>query len=206
MKVAEIFSSLQGEGRYAGYPMLFIRTSGCSRSCNWCDTKQHINGKDVSVQKILKTIRESKIKRICFTGGEPLLQIEDILQVVFYVYGEYSCHLETNGDLLSDNTEDISQVFDYISISPKERSVAEQCKKVLKKFCDEDAYDIKVVTDLKTVGINMLKYATILMPFTFGNVAKDLLIRQSVWQYCVDNNLRYSPRLHYEIFGKKRGV
>ncbi|HEX9445970.1 MAG TPA: radical SAM protein, partial [Candidatus Binatia bacterium] len=29
MRVAEIFHSIQGEGRLAGAPSVFIRTSGC---------------------------------------------------------------------------------------------------------------------------------------------------------------------------------
>ena len=124
---------------------------------------------------------------------------------MFDVYGEYNCYLETNGDLLGGYIEDISQVFKYISISPKVCSVAKQCKKILKNLCTT-TYDIKVVTDLQTVGVDMLKYATMLMPFTSGDANKDLKIRQRVWQYCVEHNVRYSPRLHYETFGQKRGV
>ena len=67
--------------------------------------------------------------------------------------------------------------------------------------------DIKVVTDLKTTGMDMLKYATMLMPLTTGDIEKDAQIRKDVWGYCVENRIRYSPRLHVEIFGyNKRGI
>src|SRR5687767_11869448 len=38
LRIAEIFHSLQGEGRCAGTPSVFIRTSGCNLRCWFCDT------------------------------------------------------------------------------------------------------------------------------------------------------------------------
>ena len=38
MKIAEIFRSLQGEGKNQGKPCLFIRLAGCNLHCHWCDT------------------------------------------------------------------------------------------------------------------------------------------------------------------------
>ena len=40
VKISEVFSSVQGEGRYAGHPAIFIRLAGCSVGCYFCDTKQ----------------------------------------------------------------------------------------------------------------------------------------------------------------------
>ena len=40
-KVNEIFYSLQGEGYYTGTPAVFLRFSGCNRSCGFCDTDHH---------------------------------------------------------------------------------------------------------------------------------------------------------------------
>lgn len=40
VKISEVFSSVQGEGRYAGHPAIFIRFAGCSVGCYFCDTKQ----------------------------------------------------------------------------------------------------------------------------------------------------------------------
>ena len=40
VNISEVFSSVQGEGRYAGHPAIFIRFAGCSVGCYFCDTKQ----------------------------------------------------------------------------------------------------------------------------------------------------------------------
>ena len=40
VKISEVFSSVQGEGRYTGHPAIFIRFAGCSVGCHFCDTKQ----------------------------------------------------------------------------------------------------------------------------------------------------------------------
>ena len=83
--------------------MLFIRCSGCTRNCEFCDTKYHTEGKQYSCEKVAEIILESGHNLICFTGGEPLLQFEDIKNVVEIAREENPCislHIETNGDLL----------------------------------------------------------------------------------------------------------
>lgn len=39
VNISEIFSSVQGEGRWTGHPAIFIRFAGCSVGCAFCDTK-----------------------------------------------------------------------------------------------------------------------------------------------------------------------
>lgn len=85
-KITEIFSSLQGEGIFLGERQLFIRFSGCSLRCSYCDTLQSITEEGhtlMSVQDILSRIRDLDAqkahKTIAVTGGEPLLQA-DFLQ------------------------------------------------------------------------------------------------------------------------------
>lgn len=198
MKISEIFESCQGEGRYAGTPMLFIRTSGCTRSCDFCDTKYHTEGKHMTPDELIKIINKSKLNFVCWTGGEPLLCREEIYDIISETNKFH--HIETNGDLLEDC--DILK-FDYVGCSPKELKIAKRVKGLFRDI-DEEFYDIKVVTDLKIEGKDMLKYATLLMPLTYTD--HDQKIQEDVWKYCVKNNKRFCGRLQYYIFNKKRGV
>jgi 7-carboxy-7-deazaguanine synthase len=205
MKISEIFESIQGEGRYAGFPMLFIRLSGCNRSCSFCDTKYHKESIEMSVEEVCNEIKESELDIVCFTGGEPLLQINDILSIVQY-FPNKSFHLETNGDLLE--WKSYINIFQYIAISPKSEST---CKKIKKNFefmhpQTKRKIDYKVVTDLKK-NKNLIPYATMLMPLTTKNIKKNKQIEQEVWNYCVDNNIKFCLRQHIHVWGiNKKGV
>ena len=200
VKISEIFPSIAGEGRFVGKPVLFVRFSGCTRNCKYCDSKYHAKGTEVSITYLQQKIREYKGDTICFTGGEPLLQIDVIEELNSKFRFSKGFHLETNADLLE---EYMFNYFDYICTSPKEKKIA---KKVADLIYDDFAADIKVVTDLKTVGLDMLQYATMIMPLTTNNKEESKQITQNVWEYCVKNSKNFCPRLHYYVWGRKRGV
>lgn len=210
LKVNEIFKGIQGEGCHQGRPVLFVRLAGCTRKCKFCDTTYHTNFKEMTVASLVKIIKKSKTEIVVWTGGEPLLQVEGIQEVVHSTRG-ISHHLESNGDIintLADVTDYILPPFNYICISPKELKVAKKINKLLFKpyvnyNLDQDA-DIKIVTDLETVGVDMLKYATTIMPLTTHNKKKDQLIRQKVWEYCVQHNKHYSARLHVQVWNQTK--
>ncbi|RLI62715.1 MAG: hypothetical protein DRO67_06875 [Candidatus Asgardarchaeum californiense] len=214
MRVNEIFLSIQGEGRYQGIPALFIRLSGCTRKCEWCDTKYHARSFSYTINDIVYKINSTKVSTVVWTGGEPLLQLVDIKKVILRTRGKHH-HLETNGDYLMNFSQPdvftevfINKLFNYVAVSPKVKSVAERV--YLIRLADPPLsatnIDIKVVTDLKEVGVDMLPYATMLMPLTTYNESKDKVIRRRVWKYCVQHNKFYSGRLHVEVWGKKRNV
>lgn len=198
MKINTYFESIQGEGKYAGYPVLFIRLSGCNLNCEWCDTKYHKKFVEYDYRKIIEIINNSKKKIIVWTGGEPLLQYDELKNVIKKCKSKKH-HIETNGELL---TKDNIKNFDYISYSPKKVENIEDKIKLLKnKECD-----IKVVTDLKKVGGKLLDFATMLMPLTTEDNNWNKVIKQKVWKHCVHNNKKYCLRQHYEVWGNKREI
>lgn len=213
IKVAEIFEGIQGEGEFLGTPMLFIRVSGCTRSCSFCDTKYHTSGKGMAISELVNIIGKFKgdgeTAYVCFTGGEPLLVREQIYTIISAADTSfdtsYEFHIETNGDLLDFKTL-VNGYFNHFSISPKDKKTAIKVKKLFDRFHLVRSMDIKVVTDLNTTGVDLLPYATSLMPLTTYNEKKDKEIRQKVWQYCLEHNLRYTPRAHYEVWGRKRAI
>lgn len=100
MKINEIFHSIQGEGVYSGIPMVFVRLSGCNLRCNWCDTKYaYSEGEEFSIEEIVEQIQKFPIKKVCITGGEPMLQEDTPALIKKLIELDYSIYLETNGSI-----------------------------------------------------------------------------------------------------------
>ncbi|WP_432663846.1 radical SAM protein [Wukongibacter baidiensis] len=98
MKVNEIFLSIQGEGASTGYPTVFVRFTGCNLRCSYCDTKySYDDGFDMTPEDVYGKINEYGYKRICITGGEPLLQEE--INMLLSLLKEYEVNIETNGSI-----------------------------------------------------------------------------------------------------------
>jgi len=112
MKVAEIFRSIQGEGSHQGYPCTFIRLAGCNLACSWCDTPHaRTGGTEMTLGEIARRIGEIPGHYICITGGEPLLQGDQLLPLLKYLKERgYIIDIETNG------TVDFKKFQPYASI------------------------------------------------------------------------------------------
>ncbi len=101
MNICEIFHSIQGESTYSGLPCVFVRTSGCNLRCSYCDTKYaYENGKDMSVGEVKEIVGSYNCRLVEITGGEPLLQHEEVNKLASLLLGEgYDVLLETNGSV-----------------------------------------------------------------------------------------------------------
>jgi len=85
VKVAEVYASLQGEGRLAGTPSVFVRTSGCNLRCHWCDTpftSWQPEGINRDISELAAEVRRYGCGHVVITGGEPLIaaSINDLCQ------------------------------------------------------------------------------------------------------------------------------
>lgn len=99
LEVQEIFSSVQGEGPFAGQAAIFIRLSGCNLRCFWCDTEFESGSKKM-LQTILESVHTRQKSMTCdlvvITGGEPLLQ--NIVPLVYELLDrQYRVQIETAG-------------------------------------------------------------------------------------------------------------
>lgn len=100
LKINEIFFSIQGESSRAGWPTVFVRTSGCHLRCTYCDTTYaYYEGKKIALDDIISEIKKYPAKHICLTGGEPLLQDESLMLLRRLCDLNYEVSLETSGDL-----------------------------------------------------------------------------------------------------------
>lgn len=122
MKISEIFQSINGECcfNHQGSLCTFIRLQGCNLQCNFCDTKYAqtyaYGGIEMSISDIVKEIEELGNKNVTITGGEPLLQKEEvqILTNILDCVG-YEVSIETNGSIpfYNEYPWDCSFVVDY---------------------------------------------------------------------------------------------
>ena len=105
MQVNEIFKSIQGEGPNFGKPAIFLRTAQCNLKCTWCDTKYTWDWenydfttevKEMTIDEIKKSITDLKIKHLVITGGEPLLQQDDLADLLSFLKPDFYVELETN--------------------------------------------------------------------------------------------------------------
>lgn len=107
MYLSEIKEGIQGEGKYTGYPTTFIRTHGCNCNCTYCDTTYSFlnKRKKLNIEGIVKKVQQLKNKYVCITGGEPLLQKEEVMALVYELrHLDYEVSIETNGTIFIEAT------------------------------------------------------------------------------------------------------
>ena len=108
MRLVSIFDSLQGEGRFQGYPSAFVRLYGCNLRCRYCDTQNSLDGGNYfekSPSEIAGDINSNGIYDLCITGGEPLCQRDELSELLRLLKGK-RIDIETNGSV------DVSPVFE----------------------------------------------------------------------------------------------
>jgi len=146
MKVIEVFSSIQGEGRFIGSPTVFVRLAGCNMRCSWCDTKDSWGeGEEKSIDELVSEVLSYNFKNICITGGEPMLQKEELLGLIKKLKSNgCSILLETNGSLYD---KEIFTLVDSVALDMKPPSSGEKSDyTILDKLGGEDFVKV-VVSD-----------------------------------------------------------
>lgn len=136
--------TIQGEGKLAGVPSLFIRLSSCNLRCIWqmedgsycrCDTTYASfhpdQTQEIEVDKIVDWLGHNlgAVRHVVITGGEPLLQKRPLANLCERIKNELDLHitLESNGTLFDDC---LAQWVDLFSISPKLSNSVPNSKKL----------------------------------------------------------------------------
>lgn len=117
LPVNELFYSLQGEGKLAGMPSVFVRTSGCNLRCWFCDS-YHTSWEPTHAWLDIDTIVDrvtdhDEADHVVVTGGEPLIHEETVTLLDRLNSAGYHTTVETNGTTYRD------AAIDLASISPK---------------------------------------------------------------------------------------
>ncbi|MBC7980685.1 MAG: 7-carboxy-7-deazaguanine synthase QueE [Armatimonadetes bacterium] len=240
---AEIFHTLQGEGVSVGMPAVFVRLALCNLHCIWCDTDHTWNFEgtpwkhekdavagyakyrkedviiELSVGEVSELVREFGCRRVVLTGGEPLLQEHELLELIRLLREdgqEWFFEIETNGTKMPG--DGMAAEVQQFNVSPKlgnsrmseatrlNSKVLESLSKTGKawfKFVIQGEGDISEVTSI-VEGLGLPRDKVILMPE--GRTVAEL-DKVAGWLAgrCRELGFRFSDRLHVRLWGDKRG-
>lgn len=114
MNVIELFASIDGEGTRQGYLATFLRLYDCNLRCTYCDTTYsygQVPYQVPSVDQVARDIIAKGNQRLTVTGGEPLLQEEELRQLFRLLPADYDINIETNGSRIGTLHQGDDRVF-----------------------------------------------------------------------------------------------
>lgn len=114
LKITEVFVSIQGEARDAGWPTQFIRLTGCPLRCSYCDSEYAFyGGEKREIDDLVAGAIAAGVRHVCVTGGEPLAQRGCRVLLAKLCDAGLEVSLETSGALsVADIDSRVSRVVD----------------------------------------------------------------------------------------------
>ena len=236
MRVAEIYPSIQGEGRYTGEASVFVRASGCNLRCWYCDTPYaswQPEGEDLSVDEIVAQVLDHEAEHVVLAGGEPMLFAELV---------PICRHLKEAGRIITIETAGtlhLSLACDLMSISPKlsnsspaashsinslesraggwaeRHDRTRHAPSVIRRLVDEYDYQFKFVIDTPEDCEEVVQYLKEFPEVPRHHVwmmpqgtAPEQLKGTGDWlePWCRTHGYHYCPRKQIEWFGLVRGT
>jgi 7-carboxy-7-deazaguanine synthase len=223
VKISEIFYSLQGEGGLVGMPSTFVRTSGCNLRCRWCDTPYtswNPEGEEMTIDAIMAATRTYAASHVVVTGGEPMIApgigeltarlkragMHVTIETAGTVFSDVQCDLLSISPKLSNSTPQgpFAAQHERLRIQPETLMKLMAAHDYQLKFVIAERSDLAEIRSLvKTLGAP--RRNVILMP---EGVDINVLRERTTWvaELCKAEGYRFTPRLHVELYGNKRGV
>ena len=226
LKLSEIFESLQGEGVSLGSPTVFVRLAQCNLHCTWCDTKytwdfQHYDYdaevREWRAEDVARQVNASSSRRLVLTGGEPLLQQRALVPFFTSLAPDIVVEVETNGTI-APTVETLRRVNQW-NVSPK-----------LGNAGDPEALRVRpaVLLAFRDAGSSFLK---LVVHGDADYAEADALVQRLAWprdrvlfmpeasdretlraralpvaEAARARGVRFSSRLHLELWGGRRGT
>lgn len=204
---------------------MFVRTSGCNLRCVWCDTPYTSwlpQGIDQTLDRIVDEVKRHPARHVVITGGEPMIAPEIValtellkglhitIETAGTVFAAVQCDLMSISPKLANSTPVQRDGGRWAAQHERLRYQPEVLRKLIAtcdyqlKFVIENAGDLTEVQAILS-GIHADRSRVILMPEgtdpeTLRTRARDLI------EICKREGFRYSPRLHIDLWGNRRGV
>lgn len=239
LAISEVFYSIQGEGPTTGFPAVFVRLGGCNLMCGgegtqkdgklhngatWrCDTievwmkSKSKAFKDILPENCIKAIKKGA--NLIITGGEPLIQQNNVIEFINYVKENYNinCYveIETNGTI--EPNEQISKLVNQWNCSPKllnsgmpniktyNTNAIDKLNKLNTafKFVLSNSMDWE---EVKKFYFDIVNHNKIWLMPAGSNQDELIKSKEIVAEIAKNNYIKFTNRLHIEIWNKKTGV
>lgn len=226
LRIAEIFTSVQGEGSWIGVPSTFVRLSGCNLRCRWCDTPYASwkpEGPNRSVEDLLSELVASPVDHVVITGGEPMIfdDLEPLAQGLRDAGKTIT--IETAGTVFRTVACDLMSISPKLANSTPEGDWRDRHENtrhqpaVLRQLISRYDYQLKFVVDPE-VGADVLEIEALLAEVGSVDPHRVLLMPEGIssedlWRrakllvpVCIERNWRLTSRMHVDLFGNRRGT
>lgn len=230
LRVSEFYyDTIQGEGVYTGQPSAFLRLTGCTMNCTYCDTKEvWRTGNNYTYDELLRMIPPDLVvklhtgQHLVFTGGSPMIQQEQLVEFIRRFYSMYSfkpfVEMENECVLLPDMfTEDMVDCWNNspkLSSSGVARNVRYKPTVIQKVAALPNSWFKFVITseeDWTEIEKDFLKPAlidrsqVILMPE--GATRQEVEAKRELTiNLAIKHSVRYCTREHIIVWDKKVGI
>jgi len=229
MKIAEIFYSIQGEGKLIGVPSVFVRASGCNLRCVWCDTPYaswEPEGENFPIDQIVTEVAKYSARHVVVTGGEPMIMpdIFDLcgalmaagqhitVETAATVYKPVRCDLASLSPKLSNSTPHdreggrFAATHERLRINiPVIQQFIDAAPDFQLKFVVSDEPDL---VEIRTILAQLHGWSPADVQLMPEGIEPVSLQSRSCWlaEICKNTGYRFCPRLHVMLYGNKRGT
>lgn len=228
LHVSEIFGpTIQGEGPSAGRLAIFLRLAGCNLSCSWCDSKyswdkthEDFRSDKMTVEQIAEKLWDLCPKNtnpiLVITGGEPMLQGEELNDLIPLIYFFPRIEVETNGTITPNWLSHFPTLF--FNISPKlSNSNVPFDKRIntkflrhfvftdraIFKFVVQNSNDILEIEEI----VNEAKIPNSLVWLIPLGISEQEISEnmKNLAEIAIERGWNISPRLHIQLWGNMKG-
>jgi 7-carboxy-7-deazaguanine synthase len=228
MQISEIFYSIQGEGRLIGVPSVFIRTSGCNLRCVWCDTPYtswEPEGRKWSIDEIVKEVGKYSTRFIVITGGEPFLtpEIANLTQALKQsgahvtietaatIFKPVVCDLLSMSPKLANSTPWRKQKGRFVRMHEARRLEFAVMQRFLDGYDCQFKFVVDRPADFEEVGDILAKLKKVdpsrVLIMAQGTTPGQIRSKARwIVDFCKKYGYGYTPRLHIDLYGNRRGT